>query len=493
LRIVAFVSALLLALTTQATAGTVVRPFNYTPGATIFSSQVNQNETTLYNLVNGNIDMANVGALGFQAAQILPTTSAQAIFGGVAGITYTMPFPFVVSGPLTANSLALTTPLSLLNGGLGNTSGTAVNVSGTVAANHGGTGLTAAGANGNILTSNGTGWASVAPTVVTGFVDLTTAQTINGAKTFSVAPASSNGYTSGGSSYGLNSVTNAMAANLVSVASLTASQCIATDASKNLVSTGAPCGSGSGSVAAVTGSGNIASSGGSSPNITFTGVLSVANGGTGTGTLNFVDTSSAQSVSGVKTFNNAIQLNGTAAGAATSVSIANDGAANDGLTVNTLTGSSGVRFATQGVLNGAAVTAAGGIVGASGSFTAALPASSGGTGIKTVGASGNVLTSNGTAWTSAASPGLTVVNHTNTAVTGVTLLLDTVTFAGTANSFITFSAGIWTNSQSYACFGTGSNSNQGFYFNNGSATATSINTVNSASITGTQPYACIGK
>jgi len=38
---------------------------------------------------------------------------------------------------------------------------------------------------------------------------------------------------------------------------------------------------GSGTVTAVTGSGNIASSGGTTPNITFTGTLPVANGGTG--------------------------------------------------------------------------------------------------------------------------------------------------------------------------------------------------------------------
>ena len=42
---------------------------------------------------------------------------------------------------------------------------------------------------------------------------------------------------------------------------------------------------GSGSVTAVTGSGNIASSGGTAPNITFTGTLPVANGGTGSTTL----------------------------------------------------------------------------------------------------------------------------------------------------------------------------------------------------------------
>src|SRR5208283_4984139 len=46
----------------------------------------------------------------------------------------------------------------------------------------------------------------------------------------------------------------------LNIPGLTASQCIATDANKNLVSTGAACGTGS--VTAVTGSGNISSSGG---------------------------------------------------------------------------------------------------------------------------------------------------------------------------------------------------------------------------------------
>ena len=51
--------------------------------------------------------------------------------------------------------------------------------------------------------------------------------------------------------------------------------------------TGAGCGAGSG-VTAVTASGNIASSGGFTPNITFTGILPVANGGTGTATPGLV-------------------------------------------------------------------------------------------------------------------------------------------------------------------------------------------------------------
>lgn len=54
----------------------------------------------------------------------------------------------------------------------------------------------------------------------------------------------------------------------VNIPGLSASQCVSTDASMNLISTGFACGSGSGTVTAVTGSGNILSSGGTTPNIT---------------------------------------------------------------------------------------------------------------------------------------------------------------------------------------------------------------------------------
>jgi hypothetical protein len=67
----------------------------------------------------------------------------------------------------------------------GNISGTAANVTGTVAAANGGTGLTSPGASGNILISNGTTWTSAAPNILSGnYVDLTTNQSIGGTKTF---------------------------------------------------------------------------------------------------------------------------------------------------------------------------------------------------------------------------------------------------------------------------------------------------------------------
>ena len=64
-----------------------------------------------------------------------------------------------------------------------------------------------------------------------------------------------------------------------------------------------------GGVMSVTASAPLASSGGATPNISFTGVLPVANGGTGSATQNFVDLSTAQTVGGVKTFSSAPAFN----------------------------------------------------------------------------------------------------------------------------------------------------------------------------------------
>jgi hypothetical protein len=70
---------------------------------------------------------------------------------------------------------------------------------------------------------------------------------------------------------------NSTVINTLNLSGNTASQCLATDASKTVVSSGAICGTGT--VTAVTGSGNILSSGGTTPNITtvtsptFTGTV----------------------------------------------------------------------------------------------------------------------------------------------------------------------------------------------------------------------------
>ncbi len=65
---------------------------------------------------------------------------------------------------------------------------------------------------------------------------------------------------------------------------------------------------GGGTVTNVTASSPLASSGGTTPNISLTGIIPVVNGGTGSSTQNFVDLSTTQSISGAKTFNNALTL-----------------------------------------------------------------------------------------------------------------------------------------------------------------------------------------
>ncbi len=70
-----------------------------------------------------------------------------------------------------------------------------------------------------------------------------------------------------------------------------------------------------GTVTGVTASGPLASSGGVAPNISLTGVVPIANGGTGAATQNFVDLSNAQTIAGVKTFSSTIaaSISGNAA------------------------------------------------------------------------------------------------------------------------------------------------------------------------------------
>lgn len=63
---------------------------------------------------------------------------------------------------------------------------------------------------------------------------------------------------------------------------------------------------GGGSVTGVSASGPLQSSGGAMPNISLTGVVPIANGGTGSSTQNFVDLSTAQNISGAKTFISAV-------------------------------------------------------------------------------------------------------------------------------------------------------------------------------------------
>ncbi len=66
---------------------------------------------------------------------------------------------------------------------------------------------------------------------------------------------------------------------------------------------------GGGGVTSVTATGPLASSGGTTPNISLTGVIPIVYGGTGSSTQNFVDLTTAQTIAGLKTFSNTIAGN----------------------------------------------------------------------------------------------------------------------------------------------------------------------------------------
>src|SRR5438093_1409221 len=59
----------------------------------------------------------------------------------------------------------------------------------------------------------------------------------------------------------------------------------------------------------------LSSSGGSTPNLSLTGVVPIANGGTGSATKNFVDLTSAQTIGGAKTFSSNVGIGVTNPGA----------------------------------------------------------------------------------------------------------------------------------------------------------------------------------
>jgi hypothetical protein len=90
---------------------TVTLPYPLIPGTTASAAQVMADFTTLYTLVDGNLDATNLAATGgIYANQIIPTNSAQATFGG----TQTYAFP---------SSITATTNISALNGFLSTSMG----------------------------------------------------------------------------------------------------------------------------------------------------------------------------------------------------------------------------------------------------------------------------------------------------------------------------------------------------------------------------------
>ena len=150
----ALVLALFLGCASAANATTCTLPNTLTNGTVVDATALMGNFTSLQACGN-NIDTNNIGTTGVYATQIKPLATLQAIFGGTVAYTF--------SNGLTVNVLTLGTPLTTANGGTGNAIGTATNVSGVVGVVNGGTGVTASGTTGNVLTSSGGSWVSAPP------------------------------------------------------------------------------------------------------------------------------------------------------------------------------------------------------------------------------------------------------------------------------------------------------------------------------------------
>jgi hypothetical protein len=103
------------------------------------------------------------------------TAGLTRVSGGTTGLT---------PSSLTSGDVTLSGTLAAANGGTGNTTGVATNVSGVVVALNGGTGITSSGISGNVLTSNGTGWASSALPTPTSIASGSWTVSISGTKLY---------------------------------------------------------------------------------------------------------------------------------------------------------------------------------------------------------------------------------------------------------------------------------------------------------------------
>ena len=114
-----------LASAAAASATTCTIPATLSNGTIVDANALNGNFVSLQSCGN-NIDTTNIGTAGIQAAQIKPTTTLQAIFGGT--VVYAFQNGLNVTGTLaagavTASSLVLTAALPTTSGGTGNTTG----------------------------------------------------------------------------------------------------------------------------------------------------------------------------------------------------------------------------------------------------------------------------------------------------------------------------------------------------------------------------------
>jgi hypothetical protein len=175
-----------------------------------------------------------------------------------------------VSGTGTVNGITLTGTVtstgSLTLGGTLTGVNLATQVTGTLPVANGGTGVTTSTGSGNNVLST-------SPTLVTPILGTPTSGTLTNATGLPLTTGVTGllPVANGGTGTATPSI---VAGSNISVTGTWPNQTIASTAS--------------GSVTSVTGSGNIASSGGTTPNITFTGILPVASGGTATATPGLV-------------------------------------------------------------------------------------------------------------------------------------------------------------------------------------------------------------
>jgi hypothetical protein len=130
--------------------------------------------------------------------------------------------------------------------------------------------------------------------------------------------------------------------------------------------------------------------------------------GVSASSANFVDLTSNQNIGGIKTFNNTISgsISGNAA-TATSATIAGNVTAASNTTLTSISNLNTVGTITSGVWNGTRIAVANGGTGATSLNPNSVLIGNGTSGIQSVapGANGNILTSNGTTWVSAANSG----------------------------------------------------------------------------------------
>lgn len=85
--------------------GLITKPNTYTAGNTILASEVNSNEDTLYTLVNGNVENANIkSSAGIVESKIAFDTSSGHTHDGTDSKAIPKGFVFTITGTLTTGT-----------------------------------------------------------------------------------------------------------------------------------------------------------------------------------------------------------------------------------------------------------------------------------------------------------------------------------------------------------------------------------------------------